>query len=705
MALRRCAFEEALVVGISNYPDQPLPKAATDAQDMERLFRELGCRNVVLSATQADPLPKEEEKNKLLNLISVFFERIKFHIETEETDEPLLAVLYVASHGIQGKKQVGIHGENPSLPLIVPAGHACSSDTKDLVDLNVELVQKLEGIRLPRQTKRTCCIWIIMDMCRSWPQNNSDQPAGGSGDSGDSGPVGSKPILRFLYTLPCREGQPTSDTYSLASALIESFRESKLISIQEAHDMSCEKIDTEGRPRRQMSSTIQFGSGVIFSNIKRLPYEEALVALGVLICFLGLFWVPRFAEGKSVSQCPQPNGAYSCLCTDCHHSFLYPSHNSSVDYQDYQCNLGPLSMNRCGIAKVILIIKLLATLWVSLKSWKRVWKRTFKASFLDWCVAAVSVGNFVTSAHRLLSSPALAIVISPCVYGFINLTFIVASLYIVINVLKPNYKGTTPNFGAFSFPWFLMMALISQVVLFVVLCCLGAIDERRARKQRRLFYDLYVLIVAIVDGVGYLRFTGTKQESSTDSDKPDSSMKSDKPKNPMKSDKPKSPMKSDKPKNPMKSDKTESPMKSDKTESPMKSDKTESPMKAAARSLFCISLFWTLLVLTWLRASLQDEEMMAQFRLIRVILERVCTLWKVHLMVRFADLTDRPTDSNTNSTSTRFDFRRFLKDLKATRACAWSKMYPRTTRARGNRVAPASKSQIVPNKNSGAESV
>ena len=68
-----------------------------------------------------------------------------------------------------------------------------------------------------------------------------------------------------------------------------------------------------------------------------------------------------------------------------------------------------------------------------------------------------------------------------------------------------------------------------------------------------------------------------------------------------------------------------------------KSKGNEGPVAKKSFQLLCVSLCWMSVVVAWLFTSLYDAELLAKYHLIRVVAERVCNCWKIHLMVWFSE--------------------------------------------------------------------
>lgn len=74
-----------------------------------------------------------------------------------------------------------------------------------------------------------------------------------------------------------------------------------------------------------------------------------------------------------------------------------------------------------------------------------------------------------------------------------------------------------------------------------------------------------------------------------------------------------------------------------------KSRGSEGPVANKSHQLLCVSLCWMFVVLAWLCTSHYDEELMAKYHLLRVVAERACNFWKIHLMVWFSEHSIRCT--------------------------------------------------------------
>lgn len=339
MAALNCNFAEALCLGIGEYQhDQCLPKAATDAENMASVFRDLGCCNVTFETKE--PLTRQ----RTLKLVSDFVLRTKLQMQEAETKmaEPLLVALFVASHGI--------HAHGKELPLIVPADLTCSSEIDLLIDLDRLLLNELAQVLPPKQNQRTCCIWIILDTCRSGPVTtwqrhwdyNPINPA-----AGNRGPrsLNSKLTPFFLFLLACDPGGWASDSDSLSSALVRALRQDNT-SIRDACEHAVDAVHKASRGRQR--PWVNQRSGTIFSKIRKLspaqpqrgadeheaqclPHWARILlarlagfatALLVVFVFFGLFFCHIFAGAEKVARgesCP----GNSCFCTDCHHRDIY----------------------------------------------------------------------------------------------------------------------------------------------------------------------------------------------------------------------------------------------------------------------------------------------------------------------------------------------------------------------------------------------
>ena len=593
MALN-CIFAEALCLGISDYQnEQPLPHAAKDATEIADVLKKLGCCKVIRETKQ-----KSLTRQEALKLISEFVDRTKRRIEKPETrsSEPLLVVFYVASHGI--------HEPGKELPLIVPADLTCSSDTKQLIDLDRLLLQELAQARSPKHNRRPCCVWIIMDTCRSGPitawQNHSQckvavQPMEGYRGGGASLKANRTP--NFLFLLACDPGGWAADDHSLSSALVQSLKQPG-VSIREACEQAIAALQDEahgiwsGRQRPWMNQR----AGTIFSNIRRQPPEPQTpdqrlyhcdwvqlalarlagftMALVVLICFFGLFFffqIPKAEEVARGGTCPGD----SCFCTDCHHRNIYG--NDWDPTQDFKCKLWvqgfALTLNRCYIAQLLHVIKITMAFYFSRKPVLRLFGcRRCSATPLDWCVFLVAAVNVLTSIPLQLLAP-YHVTFMGYSYGILNFAFIAASVSILI-LIHDEFPGASQwSREHFSTSSFLLTALIGQGVIFLSRAIASGINSADdAGKQEMLFYACRVFTGAISAGVGFAKSKGS----------------------------------------------------------------AEAVAKKSSQLLW-VSMCWMLVVLAWLLTSHYDRELMAKYHLWRVVAERACNFWKIHLMVWFSE--------------------------------------------------------------------
>ena len=237
-----CHFAEALCLGIGAYQhDQCLPQAAADAENMATAFRDFGCCNVTFETNQ-----ETLTRQKVVELVSAFVQRAKLQMQEATTARlPLLVAVFVASHGI--------HAHGKELPLIVPSDRTCSSETQQLVDLNELLLNELTQVRLPRTNRRPCCVWIIVDTCRSgltsWQARSDCKLLERSADSaGYRGAQSCKTDLTpdFLFVLACDPGGWASDSNSLSSILVKSLQQDG-VSIRDACEGAIEVVQQASR--------------------------------------------------------------------------------------------------------------------------------------------------------------------------------------------------------------------------------------------------------------------------------------------------------------------------------------------------------------------------------------------------------------------------------------------------------------------------
>ncbi|CAL1150470.1 unnamed protein product [Cladocopium goreaui] len=613
MEALNCHFAEALCLGIGEYErDQCLPQAAADAENMAAAFRNLGCCNVISRTTQ-EPLTRQ----KIVDLVSGFVLRTKFRMQDAETTGwgTLLVALFVASHGM--------HAHAKELPLIVPADLTCSSDTEELIDLDRLLLNELAQVTPPRHNQRTCCVWIILDTCRSGPvtawqcqpccslrEQNADVLRGPS-------PLKTKLTPDFLVLLACDRGGWASDCDSLSSALVKSLQQDN-ISIREACEKAIGAIEQTSRGRQR--PWMHQRAGPTFSNIRKvLPAQVqdqrsvdqnnevecvpswfwlafALVcgftiALLVLICFFSLFYYFKITGAENVAKGKDCPGA-SCFCTDCNHRNIYS--NEKNKNTDFSCKLweeGP-TLNRCRIGQLLHVAKIFLALAMSRKSVCRLLGvvpplgRLLRivhrdgATPLDWCVVLVSGVNVLTSLPLPLQEPDHVAVVAYA-YGILNFAFIAASIsmLILIHVEFPGLSLCSCGqfVPRFTFA-FLATALIGQLVIFGLSRAMVFVNAQHAGKQEMLFYAFHVLTGAVLALVGYLKSRGS-----------------------------------------------------------------QAPVAKKSYQLLIVSLCWMLVVLAWLITSHYNEELMADYHLLRVVAERVCNFGKIRLMVWFSEHSIRCT--------------------------------------------------------------
>ena len=593
-----CHFAEALCLGIGEYQhEQCLPKAATDAESMAVAFRDLGCCNTMIE-TNKEHLTRQ----RAVELVSDFVLRTKRRMQEAETvrpepaGKPLLVALFVAAHGI--------HAHGKELPLIVPADLMCNSETEQLVDLDQLFLNELSQVTLPKINRHTCCIWIIMDTCRSGQLTSWQCPLdceAGERKAGYRGPLPLKTKLtpEFLFLLACDPGGWASDSDSLTSVLVKSLQQDG-VSIRDAceHAIGVVQHALRGRQRPWMNQR----AGPIFSQIRKLsptlirPVESDDVevecvpqwvqvalarlagftaALLVLICFFGLFFCFKIAGAEKIARgdtCP----SNSCFCTDCHHRNIYS--NDHRDPAHFNCKLwdeGP-TLNRCQIAQFLHVLKIGFALAISRKSWSRLLGFVVRdgATPLDLCVVLVAVVNVLTSLPLPLQDPVHVTLVAN-LYGILNFAFITASISILmlIHVEFPGVQQWSggpilSNFTGF----FLATAMIGQGLILVWSRAMGLISAEHAGKQEMLFYAFHVFTGAVLAGVGFAMSSGN-----------------------------------------------------------------EGAVAQKSGQLLCLSLCWMFVVLAWLFTSHYNEDLMAKYHLLRVVAERACNCWKIRLMVWFSE--------------------------------------------------------------------
>ncbi|CAJ1331262.1 unnamed protein product [Effrenium voratum] len=592
-----CHFAEALCLGIGAYQhDQCLPQAAADAENMATAFRDLGCCNVTFETNQ-----EMLTRQKVVELVSAFVQRAKLQMQEAKTARlPLLVAVFVASHGI--------HAHGKELPLVVPSDRTCSSETKQLVDLNELLLNELTQVRLPRTNRRPCCIWIIMDTCRSGPitswQARSDcKRIERSADSaGYRGPYSCQTDLTpdFLFVLACDPGGWASDSNSLSSILVKSLEQDG-VSIRDACEGAIEVVQQASRGH-QRPWMIQRG-GKIFSQIRTKPPQvqpevvdplEAecvphwvqvafarilglTTALLFLLCFFGLSFslkilVERAEHVVRGEACP----SNSCFCTDCHHRDI--NSNDSRDPPRFNCQLWDegFTLNRCRIARFLQVTKISLALVISRKSWCWLLGLVPRegATPLDLCVILIAVVNVLTSLQLPLQDEDYSTVIAFS-YGINDFAFISASISMLVlvhtefrRVLRWSRGPIVSNFTAF----FLVTALIGQGMIFAWSHAIELISAEHTTKRQVLFYAFHVFTGATTAAVGFTLSRGN-----------------------------------------------------------------EGPVARKSFELLCVSLCWMVVVLAWLITSHWDKELMAQSDLVFVVAERACSFWKLRLMVWFSE--------------------------------------------------------------------
>eukprot|EP00438_Fugacium_kawagutii_P016248 Skav226611 [mRNA] locus=scaffold2041:175749:177692:- [translate_table: standard] len=592
MAALNCHFAEALCLGIGDYDrEERLPKAAEDAERMKKAFEGLGCCNVTFE-TNAELLTRQ----KTMELVSGFVLRTKLRMREEEAaQEPLLVALFVASHGI--------HAHGKELPLIVPADLMCSSQIEELIDLDLLLLNELAQVALPKSNRRTCCVWIIMDTCRSgpitaWQRRHSDFNQVEHA-VGYRGPYSVRTSLTpdFLLLYACDPGGWASDSDSLSSALVRSLQQDG-ISIRDACEQAVGVVQqaSRGRQRPWMNQR----AGPIFSQIRRMSsgqLDEELIevecvprwvqlmvarglgvvmAFGFCVCFFGLFFHFQIDGAEHVARgevCP----SNSCFCTDCHHRDIYSNRYSDPAQFDCEFWQGGLGWNRCNVATLLHVIKCALALIMSRSSWSRLyrwfWSRD-RATPLDLCVSLVSAVNVLTSL-RLPLQDSFHVSLMAYSYGILNFAFISASLSILMLIhtefpRMSQWSGghIVSNFTAY----FLVTSLIGQGLIYVWSNRMGLIGAERAGKQEMLFYAFHVFTGAVLAMAGFAMSKGKQV-----------------------------------------------------------------PVAKKSCHVLLVSLSWMFVVLAWLLTSHYNKELMAKYHLLRVVAERACNFWKMHLMVWFSE--------------------------------------------------------------------
>ena len=137
-------------------------------------------------------------------------------MEAAKVDSTLLVALHVAAHG----------------PFVVPADQSCCSGPENLIDFDL-LLRGLKDVRLPKGS--TCCVWVILDTCRTVLNADQHQPAcsqriedaasfgrGSGSRARRQESIGRKPD--FLHLLACGPGEVAYDADSLSSALLDSLQ-------------------------------------------------------------------------------------------------------------------------------------------------------------------------------------------------------------------------------------------------------------------------------------------------------------------------------------------------------------------------------------------------------------------------------------------------------------------------------------------------
>ncbi|CAK9006012.1 unnamed protein product [Durusdinium trenchii] len=191
----------------------------------------------------------------------------------------LLVVFSVASHGI-----FAVGKDLPSIPLIMPADLTCSSEPDELIDLNMLLVKGLAQLNPP--VNYTLYVWIILDTCRSgaatlWqpPSScNTGQQAEVAGSRGPEVPKTKRTPVSpdFLYLLACDPGGSASDVKSLTSFLAITLPKDG-ISIKDACEEAGQRVK-ELRPGQRPWTHQRLGMG--FSKIRNICPPPQLRCIG-----------------------------------------------------------------------------------------------------------------------------------------------------------------------------------------------------------------------------------------------------------------------------------------------------------------------------------------------------------------------------------------------------------------------------------------
>eukprot|EP00438_Fugacium_kawagutii_P016253 Skav226616 [mRNA] locus=scaffold2041:249049:250893:- [translate_table: standard] len=585
-----CHFAQALCLGIGDYEGQErLPRAAEDAEKMKAAFEGLGCCDA-----RAETCKLTKQKTNVL--VSDFVLRAQQEMEAEagSKEKPLLVAFYVASHGIHGK----------DLPLIVPADRKCS-ETEELINLDDLLFQKLAQIALPRRNRRKCCVWIIMDTCRSCQSPTSDPNAG----SWDSNTWGTKLSPEFLILFACDPGGWASDSNSLSSALVRSLQQDG-ISIRDACEQAIDVVVNRAPLPRQRPWMNQ-RAGTIFSEIRRASAVQDMNALiqwmiahflrfairfALLVCLVFISatlisfsqirratqWIAgflRFTIGLALQQWKIAHFVGFTIglvvLTIC---FVFVP----------AMNPGPEHVGPCSVAIFLHIFKVLCAVAISRKSWIRVLRlNSDGATLLDWCVVLTSSANVLTSYPSimfylqalflagggkpplvwfLLGDPAHIAWIIPYSYGVFNFAFTTASVLILLSIHAEIPRRSLWNCGGSDFTQvFLGTVLIGYVL--ISMSIFAGLEAPRDGKQDMRFYAFHVFTGATLALVGFA----------------------------------------------------------------VSRRGTEDVAKKSSHHV-CVSLCWMFVVLVGL---LCGEELQKTLRLLRIV--RLCNLWKIHLMVWFSN--------------------------------------------------------------------
>ena len=289
--VRPCNFAFALCLGIKDYQqDTELPEAPKDAERMGAAFKGAGCLNPKV-ITQKEDLTEK----KIREHLSEFVSQTILHMEEAEVHSTLLVALHGAAHGVQPDQR-------DTWPFVVPTDRSCSSDPKDLIDIDELVVKNLREVRLPEGI--TCYVWVILDTCRTvitadgmglwiipwmfeavsrlsdvlWSQESCSaavMPAAGRGaefeEKDDRNPW--NPYFLFLFA--CEPGRTASDRNSLSSALVKSFQRDG-ISIRDACYLAADEVKRhqKRRPARRRLAPPQ-RPRISYDTSKSTQYDSA----------------------------------------------------------------------------------------------------------------------------------------------------------------------------------------------------------------------------------------------------------------------------------------------------------------------------------------------------------------------------------------------------------------------------------------------